>query len=280
MENPKIISLFERIVGLKTFLSQTFKKLQSVRNLDKDVNQSLQAKSKSENSNKSVKQEEKEKKSTYSRFINFLLSLIFLIFTIMSLGTQLLQNKSFFTRIPLVTKLSASNVILDNEHGSILEDLLVRYNSIFDFYRNKLNNKTTVVDDYDLIPIGTFRVSISRTGSTDCEKAYLRYVENHTCYETLYNPLISVNESKLIETAFDNKNLTDKMYNVIDYLNNGIVRQINAWNFLTALYDSILLQPDKPALDKVCFKLRIKLKMINSDIYLFLNLHKNKTNIL
>lgn len=171
-------------MGLKSFLTRAYKKLQSEKILEE-----TEKKGENKGSGKVFKREKnykEKKKNKIFRSSNITFSIIFLIFTLISLFSQRDQDLNFFMRTPLEEMLSERPKKLFNDtHISILNDFLARYDFIFDTYRNLINGVNFI--DNDLVPVSTFQLSISITSEKNCSETYNLYTGNKDlCPEGLY----------------------------------------------------------------------------------------------
>ncbi len=235
--NPKITSFFQKIVGLKSYLMKSYKKIKSEKLKEKEEKQSKERNKDliSKNQGERLKIIEEKNKSSLIFIFNYILSILFLSFTLISIFIQKTQDKSFFSRFPLEKKISEvpfPNFV--NTHKEIMEDFLKRYEFAFEI-NNKIMKKVEQID-LDLIPIGSFRVSISRTKNKICEDIDKILFDDYddNCYEALYIPNKNATSNDLFNSNADSI-FPEKTYEIIDLYSNELIN-VNSIEFIKTLH--------------------------------------------
>lgn len=235
-ENPKLLNLFEKFVGLKSYLMKNQKIIAHEKKNEKEYSQKKQEKNKQSEKKKS---EDKRKKGF--KILNICLSLIFLTFTIVSVFIQKPQDFSYFITNPIIKLLNSRQVpIFLNFHRTVMDDILQRYDFAFNFYRSLINKQPF---NDDLVPVSTFRVSITRTQYKDCESIFANFTTNITkgCSENLYiadslypSDFFTTLESNDIE-SLSNTTLTYNVFDVDEKTKNFTIQQVSTMEYVSAM---------------------------------------------
>lgn len=101
-----------------------------------------------------------------NEIFNFFLSLVFFVLTLLSIYAIQPQNLSFYSNRPVYDSMKKSKPLYEDFHYSIINDIMERFDSSFDIYRDIISGKEEI--EYDLVPVTTLSLSLSLTAFKNC----------------------------------------------------------------------------------------------------------------
>jgi hypothetical protein len=200
----------------------------------------------------------------YCKHLNTVFSLIFLFLTILGIYILQTQRKSFFLNEPITEEMNKYPANIIDLRESIIEDILLRYDFLFDGYREIINKKSMTRLKLDVIPVSTLSISLILTKFKNCTKEFEDIIQSNV--NMCANDEV-VKDQKFIENFESNfdffiedqfKGQKYKVLNIIDSLVYDVEKEL----FLSFLFDSYKGNTKSPGFDSVNLNLFIFILII------------------